>query len=259
MVRGIYTAAFGMLAKSLKMDVVTNNLANIDTYGYKGERVAFKSFPQYLIHRINDTYLKTMDGNMDLRPMVGLSTFGTIIEEIRTDFTQGNVIITGNPLDLAIIGDAFFTVKTPFGIRMTRSGNFSLNTKGELVTMDGFNVLGEKGNIVVKEGNLRIDGKGNIFVNDEFVDKLKMVTVEDLSKIRKEGHNLFIFEDGEEKILNAQNYEVKQEALEKANVNPVVCMVNIIDLMRQYEANQRIITITDDTLGKAINTIPARA
>ena len=102
MVRGLYTSTTGMLVQEIRMDLVSNNLANVNTAGYKGDASAIKSFPQMLVHRINDTYLKVtgVEGNMDLRPMIGLSTFGAVVDEtMKKGELQITVVATGFDAD----------------------------------------------------------------------------------------------------------------------------------------------------------------
>ena len=256
MYRGLYTAATGMLTQEIKLDVVSNNLANVNTNGFKQNASAIKSFPQMLTHRINDTYLKVsgVEGQMDVRPMIGLSSLGAVVDEIATDFGKGNVVKTDSKFDLALDGQGFFVVQTPFGERLTRDGNFTLNAARELVNVDGYRVMGQNGPISLDGKNFVVDEKGAIFVGDkgdQLLDKLKVVTVDDLKTIKKVGHNLFTVPAQHPQPRGAEDFVMRQGALEKSNVNAITMLRNMIDIMRTYEANSKVIVTEDSIMGRA--------
>jgi len=279
--RGLYTATSGMLVQELKLDYTANNLANVNTFGYKANVGAVKSFPQLLVHRINETYLKVsgVENNMDLRPLIGLSTMGAVVDEIATDFSKGELSVTGNDFDLALDGKGFFVVETPYGERMTRAGNFTMNANMELVTKEGFRVMGRTGPIRLDGNNFRVDENGAVFVGeraDEYVDMLKIVTVDDYETIKKVGHNLFMVPRSPrepETLLEKNEYErtgelqenpqphitedvvVRQGVLEGSNVNAVLQLRSMIDIMRIYEANSKVVTTKDSLLGSAATNI----
>ncbi len=258
--RGLYTATTGMLVQEIRLDYISNNLANVNTTGFKQNAGAVKSFPQMLVHRLNDTYLKVsgIENNMDLRPMVGLNTMGAVVDEIATDFSKGTITNTENKFDLAIDGDAFFMVETPFGERMTRAGNFTLNANNELVTKLGYRVMGENGPVVVNGSNFRVDEKGVVYVgakSDEYLDKLKVVTVEDFKTIKKVGHDMFTVPPEHEQPTTATEFVVKQGALEQSNVNSITMLRSMIDVMRTYEANSKVLQTKDNLMGMAASEI----
>ncbi|MEW5946890.1 MAG: flagellar basal-body rod protein FlgF [bacterium] len=260
MIRGLYTSTTGMLANEIRMDDVANNLANVNTTGYKGDVEAMKSFPQMLVHRINDTYLKVsgIEGEMDLRPLIGMSTFGVVVDEIATDHAQGEIYVTGRNFDLAIDGRGFFTLQTPFGERLTRDGEFSMNASHELVNSLGYRVMGETGPVVLKGKKFVVDEKGAVFngeKGDEFVDRLKIVTVDDLRTVRKRGHNMFEVGPEHPQPRPADDFALRQGAVEKSNVNAISMLRDMVQIMRTYEANQRVILTEDQELGRAVNDI----
>ncbi len=258
--RGLYTATTGMLVQEIKLDYVANNLANVNTTGFKANAGAVKSFPQMLVHRLNDTYLKVsgVEGNMDLRPMVGLSTMGAVVDEIATDFSEGNLLTTENKFDLAIDGEGFFVVETPFGERMTRAGNFTINANKELVNKLGYRVMGENGPILLDGKNFTVDESGVVYVgtnSDEYLDKIKVVNVDDTKTIKKVGHDLFTVPGELPQPTAATNYVIRQGMLEQSNVNSITMLRTMIDVMRTYEANSKVITTKDSLLGQAVNEI----
>lgn len=262
MYRGLYTATTGLLTQEIQMDLITNNLANVNTNGYKQNASAIKSFPQVLVHRINDTYLKTtgIEGQMDVRPMVGLSTFGAVIDEISIDFQKGSFIKTDSKFDMAIDGPGFFVVQTPFGERMTRDGQFNMNANNELVNMEGYRVMGEGGPIILDGNNFIVNDEGYVFIGDlanpQLLDRLKVVTVDDTKTIKKVGHNLYTTPQGVPQPYSMTDAKVKQGVLERSNVNAITMMRNMIDIFRTYEANSRVISTEDQLMSRSINDIP---
>lgn len=260
MIRGLYTSTTGMLTQEIKMDMVSNNLANVNTTGYKQDVCAMKSFPQMLVHRLNDDYLKVsgVEGMMDLRPLMGTSSFGAVVDEISPSFEQGSIVQTDNNFDLALDGDAFFVLQTPFGERLTRAGDFTMNANKELVNPLGFRVMGEHGPITLKGQNFVVDQTGAVFDGlkaDELVDTLKVVKVDDWRTIKKVGHNMFMVPPEFPQGYAARDFKVVQNAVEKSNANPIVLLRNMIEVMRTYEANQRVILAEDQALAKAVNEI----
>ncbi len=260
MERGLYTATTGMLVQEIRLDHISNNLANVNTPGFKGNVSAIKSFPQMLVHRINDTYLKVsgVEGNMDLRPMVGLSTMGAVVDEIATDFQQGVLLTTEDRFDLALEGQGFFVIETPFGERMTRAGNFTINADKELVNKLGYRVMGENGPINLDGKSFVIDDAGTVFVGakgDEYLDKLKIVDVDDYKTIKKVGHDMFMVPEEHEQPRIASDARVHQGKLEQSNVNSIDMLRSMIEVMRTYEANSKVVVTKDTLLGKATSEI----
>ncbi|ASQ29503.1 flagellar basal-body rod protein FlgF [Borrelia miyamotoi] len=279
MVRGIYTAASGMVAQRHRLDVIANNLANIDLTGYKKDLSVQKAFPEMLIKRVNDDGLyKFPKGYLETAPVVGKIGTGVEENEIYTSFEQGPLKITGNPLDLALTNEGFFVVQTPEGSRYTRNGSFTLGKEGILVTKDGYPVIGEKGYIHLKHNNFKITDQGQIFHNTifeenpkrlvsehenswenyELLDNLKIVNFEKPRFLKKQGSSLWnsteISGKAKDIAINSRP-KIETGALEGSNVNAINEMVSMITVNRAYEANQKIIQTEDSLLGKLINEI----
>ena len=144
MIRGLYTGASGMLSEMARTDIIANNLANVNTLGFKKDRTIFRAFPEMNIHRVDDPVQVGLNRVIDPKPFIGMLGTGVMVDEVNIDFSQGAIKTTSNPLDVAIKGEGFFQVQTPEGIRFTRDGNFSLNRDGYLVTKDGHYVLGKR-------------------------------------------------------------------------------------------------------------------
>jgi flagellar basal-body rod protein FlgF len=262
MIRGLYSAASGMLARDMQQGAIANNLANVNTSGYKKDQAVFREFPKFLKHRLNDDILLTQHGHIDFQPPVGLVGTGTTVDDIFTHFEQGQLMKTENTFDLALWGDGFFSVMTPDGERYTRSGNFTINSEGELATMEGYNVLDVNGNaITVGFNDVAVGGDGTLYsmtsdANTPF-SQLKIVGFEDNRGLKKIGDNLFTTTEhsGEAELTGQPTVEVKQGYIERSNVNIVTEMVSMIEVQRAYEANQKVIQNHDALLGKAVNEV----
>jgi flagellar basal-body rod protein FlgG len=234
--RGLYIAASGMLAELARQDQLANDLANTATPGYKADRSTQASFADALI--VNER----------TGAPIGSLPYGTAISSVQTDFAQGAFKETGEPLDVALDGDGFFSVKTAAGVRYTRDGQFSLDAKGTLVNASGYPVLDDKGNPIVITGTQAptIGPDGSITVGGKAVAKLAVVT---LDGARKQGDTLF---DGKTGAAPKET-AVRQGYLEASAVNVAQAMVDMITSMRAYESTQRVIHAIDETLGRGIN------
>ncbi len=248
MLRGLYTAATGMTVQRAKMDVLTNNIVNSSTTGYKSDTLVSSSFTEVMIERLGDPNI------LNTAREVGPFSFGTHIDEVFTDFAPGSVENTGAQTDLAISGEGFFAVDTPDGERYTRAGNFSVSQEGYLVTSDGYYVLGENGRINVGSGDFTVDAEGNVSVEGEARDTLRVVQFQETAGLRKQGDCLYYALNGEIPA-DAENAGVMQGYLEGSNVDIAGEMVDMITVYRTYEANQKILTMTDETLGMAVNNL----
>ena len=278
MVRGLYTGASGMLSQSIRMDVISNNLANVDKTGFKKDITVFKSFPEMLIRRQNDNGLvKFPLGSYDKMPVVGRLGTGVEVNEVFTDFQQGSLKKTENPFDFAIEGKGFFVVQTPRGLRYSRNGSFLIDKDNFLVTKDGYKVLGEKGFIKVQNNNFVVNEKGEIIVNSDLanrkvvsntengwenaqiIDKFKIVTFREPRELKKEGNSFYYeTEFSGPPMQPRETVHIRQGFLETSNVNIVKEMVNMIEVQRAYEANSKSVTSHDTALNKLINDM-ARA
>lgn len=247
--------------KSKKLDVITNNMANVNTTAYKKDTVVYQSFPEILTRRINDTQSPTNPS-----AVVGTMELSSDVGEVYTYYTQGQMVQTGDRYDLAIqdnntgetASPAFFTVGVinPQDNTMqefyTKNGSFSLNANNQLVTGDGYAVLGKKGPITLKPGDFTVDSKGNIMQNGAIVDTLRIAQFSDSTQLRKFGNNL-VQNNGSEIVEFTGS--VIQGYDEQSNVNVIDEMVDMITVMRAYEANQKVLQAQDGTLEKAVNEV----
>jgi flagellar basal-body rod protein FlgG len=279
MIRGLYTGASGMNAQQIKLDAISNNLANVDTDGYKRDVAIHKAFAELLIRRMNDDgLLPNPFGCGDLAPVVGKLGTGVETNELFTEQEQGALKETDSDFDVALDGEGFLCVQTPNGERYTRNGSFILGKEGFLETKDGYPVLGENGPIRVKENNFQIDKNGSVFINRTFQDdpfrlvsreentwdkleKLDTLKIVDFKKVRflaKQGNSLYNQSDnsGDAQIMEKGSRPgVHQGFVEASNVNPVLEMVNMIEVNRAYEANQKTIQAEDAMLGRLVDDV----
>ncbi len=255
MIRGLYTSGWGMLALEKKMDVISNNMANVSTTGFKKDTVVYESFPDALYKRIYDT-----KSNLNPSGNVGTLQLGSDVGEIYTYFNQGQLVNTNNNTDLAITGanSAFFTVTgtDEEGNSMeyfTRDGSFVVDKDNVLRTKDGYAVAGQDGPVVIGSGDFAIDEDGSVIQNGEILDRLLIKQFDNTETLRKFGSNML--ESTDDTTEQEFSGVVRQGHLEQSNVTIVKEMVNMITVTRSYEANQKIITSIDTTLDKAVNEV----
>jgi len=247
LLKGIYTAASGMVAESMRTDVIANNLANVNTNGYKKDLAVNKSFSELLLSKIE---------GKEANEQIGGVGSGVFVDKVIPTFTPGIYKDTGNTLDLAIEGDGFFVLETPQGQRYTRDGAFYPDQEGYLANADGHRVLGEGGPINIGTANLKsviINSNGEVYANNALVGKLRLADFADRNNLQKEGHSLWLADNGAE-VVETQAV-VRQGTLEGSNVNAVAEMVNLITATRAYEVSQKMIQTQDASLDKAVNDV----
>jgi flagellar basal-body rod protein FlgG len=235
MIQGLYTAASGMAAHQLRIDVLANNLANVDTPGFKADLVTIDQ--------------SVIPENLTSDILAPLSTVE--VGRPGMNLAPGALKNTGNPLDLAIIGPGLFVVDTPQGERYTRAGNFVRDAEGFLATQDGFRVLGSDGPVAVPEAGFHVDANGRVAGGGS----LRVVGSERLEGLVKVGATLFGPAEGAPAPGELTDATVTQGQLEGSNVNVVMGMVEMLATMRTYEAYQKTIQALDQTVGQAANDL----
>lgn len=312
--RGLYTAATGMVTETKRTDVIANNIANAATTGYKKDRAIHGEFEAMLIRRVHDLEPHGMVGMMngaaaeinDLGtssddvtqvrgftadpfyvPSIGLLGLGDYIDEIAVDYTQGPLETTGNQFDLAIVGEGFFTIDSPTGVRYTRNGAFFKNAEGYVQDIRGYNLLDVEGNPIriprdIKDESVFITGDGSIFVkgddteleqppthpdnlltignrdNTQLLAQINFVQFDDRLALQKQGDNLFYqVQDADGNVAQPQpaTGEILQGVLEKSNIQIVREMVELIHNHRMYEAGQKAVVTQDTMLDASVNQV----
>lgn len=255
--KSIYTPAAGALSQERVLEVIANNLANVNTVGFKGDGVSFslldsepdKAYPTPLPpanYKIGFEDLQYLRGNEI--GYVGIS-------DVYRDVTQGPVMQTQNPSDLMIEGAGMFAAQTPEGIRYTRAGSMSISPEGTLMTQAGHPVLGEKGNVVVRGGEFEVNHLGEVYQDGQYLDRLMVYEFSDQNKLERVGQNYFIFNGPPEEIKLIAQPSVVQGSLEGSNVNPIKNLTAMIMAHRSYEAYQKAISNFDQMMEKSSNVI----
>lgn len=255
MIRSLYTTITGMITQQAKQDVITNNMANANTVGFKEDNLAIKKFDDVLIQNKSKIY-----NGINYTQSIGKLSFGSKIDETATDFTQGNIESTDSDTDFAIDGRGFFTVNRDNGTGgaqnyYTRDGHFHVNMQGYLVNDSGDYVMGRNINtgnqerISVGSGKITSDVYGNISIDGKPSYTFSTVDFNNYKTLKKVGDNLY---QGDNPVGNS-NISVKQKALEGSNVNPINSMVDMMSVMRTFETQQKVVQSIDQTLGQAID------
>jgi len=225
---GYYAAFAGLVAKTQALELVANNLANLNTNGYKGQREFYRS----LAASLNSSGLSPLN-----RAVNDFGVLGGALVDLRT----GTLERTGNDLDLALEGSGFFVAQTPGGTRYTRNGSFRLSAAGRLVTASGDPVLGEQGPISLPPGQVSISPDGTISVKGAVVGRLRVVDLTAGPELRPEGNTYFTAPAGSERPT--VDPRVRQGALESSNLNPISEAVGLVALQRHAELLQRALAI----------------
>lgn len=279
MLRGFYTAATGMIAQQRRTEMLTNNMSNANTPGYKADQSSLRSFPEMLLSHMENTKVSTTNGlTLPTSNIVGAVSTGVYTQEIASAFAQGNLQETGNTTDLALTdismpvngengrrGTVFFTVGGLDGDEMvyTRNGNFTVDQEGFLTTPNGHYVLDVNGNgIQVGNNQFTIDEKGTIRLGGgAFVTNLGIAYAENPLALEKGLDGFYSYlEDGELPMLNNEDipgvqYSLQQGFIEGSNVDTSQTMTEMLTAYRAFEANQKILQAYDKSLEKAVTEI----
>lgn len=254
------SALFGAMTQEHRMNMITNNLANVNTTGYKKDSLAFKdTFLMFAHEKVMEPVANVRSEKLFPDPVhIAKPRLAVSI----TDFSQGSLKETGGPLDVAISGDGFFKFRTPQGDYYSRNGKFQTTADGALVTPDGYTVLGQGGGEIVIPPNAKVSitENGQIYADGELVDALQVVDFEEKAVLEKLGHNMYQIRDGQDAAEQPlENASIQQGFLETANVEVVTEMVNMIETHRQFEAYQKMITTTQESDQKLIQKVGSKS
>lgn len=222
LISGIFNLIDGALIQQHKFENISNNLANINTNGFKKDMVSF-----------NETL--------------------TMAISSETDFSHGQARFTGNKLDVALSAKGFFKIDTPNGVRYTRNGSFAVKADGMLVTQNGDTVLGQNGPIHITGNDVTVGNDGQVVVDNEPVGKLLIADFEDPRLLKKEGSSYYVYQGDDSGISTADDIVVRQSYLESSNVNPTEEMIKMIETHRVFESLQKAISSMDQASKEMIN------
>ncbi|MBQ9143224.1 MAG: flagellar hook-basal body protein [Lachnospiraceae bacterium] len=255
MLKGLYTVHTGLRNEQNRMDILTNNLANASTVGFKKEGSTSQCFGDVLAYKLKDTSV-----GLDNIQRIGVNNPGVKIGENYNDFTQGSFRVTDNTFDLALAGSGFFAVEYMNGegekdVKYTRAGSFNLESEGYLVTKDGDYVLDKNSQRIQLDplSDAHIDDRGNITQNGKNVAQIQVADFEDYDYLVKYGDTYYQPKEGASLIDGTA--EVKSGYLEMSNVQIVTEMVNMISVTRAYETNQKIMQTYDSSLEISVNQL----
>lgn len=242
MIKGIFASGSGMQPRLMRLDVIANNIANADTTGYKKDSI--------FVQIMKNAGIAQSTGQGE---MAGLD-----VKEF-TDFAEGSLRPTNSPLDVAIQGEGFFVLNTPDGIRYTRNGNFRINDSGDVVDANGFNLMGSGGNISipgsekVQQNDLLITKAGEIQLGNTTIAKLRIVNFTDQQGMLKTAGTMFKTDEQPKDVgMGDQKTMIRQGYLEESNVEALTEMVQLVELTRGFETDQRTMRYQDSTLEKAM-------
>lgn len=248
MVYGLWLSADGLSGQQYRQDVIANNLANVETPGYKVDRVAFAE-------RLTESMLR---GGLDARhPILDAGTGGLFEMPVYTDYSQGSLTPTSNPFDVAVTGDGFLAVETASGVRYTRDGRMVMADDGVLRhAASGGVMLDLKDRPIVFDpagrGDVKIDSLGRVKQGDDIVGRLALVDFRDPQQLEKMGRNLY---SGDRAGRVDAKGTFRQFAYEASGVEPAASLVEMIAAARAYEMNVSMISMQDESLSRAVNEV----
>ncbi len=231
--RAVFVALSGAITQERRLELLTEGLANINTPGFKRERPLFE----------------------DASPYQGSPRVFSRVMESMTDMTQGVVQKTERNLDVALRGNGFFVVETPAGARYTRAGNFTINAERVLVTAAGHPVLGEGGPVRIAGPDVAIDGDGSVKTGGAVAGRLRVVDFADSAALVREGNYFAPPSALSPDEARPDGTLVEQGVLEVSNMNAVTAMTSMIEAMRSYETQAKMIETIDDMTRKSIEEV----
>ena len=251
MLDGFKSATQGMMAMSVKQDVIANNLANASTVGFRKEGLIISSFTEIMdreVEGMEQASCETMSGHQ-------LNTDSDIRHRSATYLSQGALKETGSSFDLALDdnGKGMFTIKTARGIEFTRAGKFRLNNEGFLVTPDGSQLMGHNGPIQATGNDFKVSDNGVVSIDGRKVDQILVSVFEESGDMKRAGSTAF--NASTPRVRASKDFRIKQGFLEMSNVNALQEMVGLMQVMRNFEANQKALSANDQRLQKAVSEL----
>ncbi|RKL68026.1 flagellar biosynthesis protein FlgC [Salipaludibacillus neizhouensis] len=270
MLRGLYAAGAGMISQQRKQEMLSNNIANINTPGYKEDQGSLRTFPDMMIKALGTDHIQTTGSNH-----VGTLATGVYMQEQTPNFTQGDIQETGNNTDVALLQAlvpineetdeeamlVFETQNDNGDIRYTRNGNFAIDSQGTLTNSSGHYILGVDGNpITVNNENITINSEGQIFsAEQDLLGQINVAVVTDPGQLVKEGEGLFRY-DGDNDVVTAVDndevtFQLQQGFVERSNVDATRTMTEMMTALRTFEANQKVLQAYDQTMQRTVNDV----
>jgi flagellar basal-body rod protein FlgF len=237
----IYKAGAGAILQQMRLEIYANNLANVNTVGFKADQPVF---------RVENAEQPPESG--ESAPV--LSPYALPMRSA-TDFDPGALQSTGAQLDVAIVGNGFFEIQTPDGPQYTRNGRFSINGDGVLSTQSGWPVMGQGGEIAIEGNRVVIGEGGEVSVDGKVVGVLKVADFKAPELLTKTEGTLFKADNPAAGLGDAEDFRLAQGTLEASNVNAIRTMTEMIETLRVFETYQKVIHAADDATSKAVNEV----
>jgi flagellar basal-body rod protein FlgF len=275
MSKGLWPAVSGAVARGQQVEVIANNLANVNTNGFKKDDVSFQEYlsANEKMTDLTEEVPRLPIKDKDLHRMEGRDQSFVILKGTHSIHKTGGLKVTDNALDVALDGPGFFEISTPNGIKYTRAGSFKVSGEGRIETADGFPVLssaatagqpvrtlaseaaGRYINISDREGPLQINDSGEIYIGEEKVADLSIVEFKDVRGLQKSGN--LNFENKKPDILpiKAERTLAKQGMIESSNVNPVEEISNLIRANRMFEQDLKAMKTVNEMMQKEVNDL----
>lgn len=245
MFQGFYNLASGMLTQNRGLNVISNNMTNMSTPGYKRDTLTSTTFQEEMLYR---TGSQNKASNQ-----IGSINMVRIPEHTVTDFSKGNYVSTGNRLDFAINGEGFFKVTTEAGDSYTRNGSFYVDEEGYLALKGGGRVQGTGGDIFLDSDQIFTDSSGGLYDQEgELIDNLSVVDFEDYTGMTKSANGLFATTAEE---IEAENPNIMNTTLELSNATPAEEMQNMMTTQRSFQSASQMLKIYDGVMTKAVTEI----
>ena len=251
--QGIYSLVSYGKASERQMDTIANNLANVDTVGYKSDQPTFASVFAQTMGVASESDEEQFFHHEHLAPYTGVGQGYTSVTDMGKNYQQGRLVHTGNNLDFALTDrKSFFSVVTPQGERFTRAGNFRLNTENQLITAEGLTVNGKEGALVVNGKDVQVSEDGTVIVDGKTVGGMRIVSFPRPDRLQKLGNTLFAPIDADNQPRIEENVQMVQGSVEGSNVEAVSEMVKMIEANRSYTTMQKALTAEDEINRQAI-------
>lgn len=275
MFKGFYTATTGMIAQQRRTEMLSNNIANASTPGYKADQSTVRAFPNMLLSAIEKNGKANLQNGFNPMSVQQIGTLGTgvYMQETIPDYTQGQLVQTDLKSDVALVdeylpvrgdgsrtGGLYFRLQTDGQEAYTRNGNFTVDSQGSLVTSGGNYVLSTTGEpIRVTSDDYTITEDGRVLENNELIAQIDVAYVEDPDRLIKQDNGLYYTEDGNE-LTSAYDdndiaFSMRQGYIEQSNVDAGSTMTEIMSAYRSFEANQKMLQAYDRSMDKAVNEI----
>ena len=275
MFKGFYTATTGMIAQQRRTEMLSNNIANASTPGYKADQSTVRAFPNMLLSAIEKNGKANLQNGFNPMSVQQIGTLGTgvYMQETIPDYTQGQLVQTDLKSDVALVdeylpvrgdgsrtGGLYFRLQTDGQEAYTRNGNFTVDSQGSLVTSGGNYVLSTTGEpIRVTSDDYTITEDGRVLENNELIAQIDVAYVEDPDRLIKQDNGLYYTEDGNE-LTSAYDdndiaFSMRQGYIEQSNVDAGSTMTEMMSAYRSFEANQKMLQAYDRSMDKAVNEI----